>query len=240
MKIALNVHGELKVGNIYAPTEGEGWYIGRGEKDGKRSNLANPFALYEEANQIPGMPPNVLENLKHNSKLVSKEEVKGAAKALYEYLAQNEKRRALLSGQQLEELVKLASGERRNKQLFKDVLDHYARSVSLEKYRQHLERYISMAKEHNKAVAEAEKCGKKIMLPLAKLEDLRICRNICREMLRIAECVKNGKKISLLCFCHPKPCHGDIIVEKILAHLEGSETIELPNSTSTAIVRQRQ
>lgn len=37
----------------------------------------------------------------------------------------------------------------------------------------------------------------------------------------LAELVKSGKKIALRCWCHPKPCHGNVIIEKINELLEG-------------------
>jgi hypothetical protein len=36
---------------------------------------------------------------------------------------------------------------------------------------------------------------------------------------QIYELYKRGEDVYLGCFCHPKPCHGDIIVDKLRARL---------------------
>ena len=39
-------------------------------------------------------------------------------------------------------------------------------------------------------------------------------KSICKEIKRIYELHKNGN-VNLVCFCKPKPCHGDVIIEVI-------------------------
>lgn len=42
------------------------------------------------------------------------------------------------------------------------------------------------------------------------------------EMVRLARIVADGGELVLLCWCHPKPCHGDIVavaVERLAARL---------------------
>lgn len=44
------------------------------------------------------------------------------------------------------------------------------------------------------------------------------CKNggpMLLECERIAGLLTSGKRVALLCWCSPKPCHGDIILEKI-------------------------
>lgn len=38
-----------------------------------------------------------------------------------------------------------------------------------------------------------------------------------QECHRIADLLTSGKRVVLRCWCSPKPCHGDIILEKIRA-----------------------
>lgn len=33
-----------------------------------------------------------------------------------------------------------------------------------------------------------------------------------QELLNLCELVRQGKEINLVCWCKPKPCHGDVIV----------------------------
>lgn len=44
---------------------------------------------------------------------------------------------------------------------------------------------------------------------LRKLKDPKSAQSI--ELTRLVNLVKNGTDINLICFCAPKPCHGDII-----------------------------
>lgn len=36
-----------------------------------------------------------------------------------------------------------------------------------------------------------------------------------QELVRIAELVKAGDEVTLMCFCSPEPCHGNVIVKAI-------------------------
>lgn len=38
---------------------------------------------------------------------------------------------------------------------------------------------------------------------------------LVKQIYQLVELVRSGKKIALQCWCHPKPCHGNVIVEKI-------------------------
>jgi hypothetical protein len=40
-------------------------------------------------------------------------------------------------------------------------------------------------------------------------------RGVYRELERIAKKVKAGEEVLLLCFCTPKPCHGDVVAKAI-------------------------
>ena len=39
---------------------------------------------------------------------------------------------------------------------------------------------------------------------------------IYQELQKIAALVISGKKVAISCWCHPKPCHTDFFVEKIV------------------------
>ena len=45
-----------------------------------------------------------------------------------------------------------------------------------------------------------------------------------REVLRIAQMVREDQDIELMCWCKPKACHGDILVSVINKHNQNYET----------------
>lgn len=52
---------------------------------------------------------------------------------------------------------------------------------------------------------------------------------VYKELIKIALLVLAGKKIRLVCYCSPKPCHGDIVikaVEWLIVSGKYSEVIE--------------
>ena len=57
--------------------------------------------------------------------------------------------------------------------------------------------------------------------------DFMVRGPISRECLRIAQLLISGQNVSLLCWCKPAPCHGDIIadyVQKLVNMLVTNET----------------
>ena len=46
-------------------------------------------------------------------------------------------------------------------------------------------------------------------------QQIQIKSKVYQELLTIATRIKSGTKIRLICFCSPKPCHGDIVVKSI-------------------------
>ena len=45
-----------------------------------------------------------------------------------------------------------------------------------------------------------------------------------KELVRLASLVAAGEDVVLLCWCHPAPCHGDVIcaaVERVAARING-------------------
>lgn len=45
---------------------------------------------------------------------------------------------------------------------------------------------------------------------------------LTKRIHELADLVRSGKRIGLRCWCHPKPCHGDLIISKIKSLLEGN------------------
>ncbi|BCM95233.1 hypothetical protein [Burkholderia phage FLC6] len=54
---------------------------------------------------------------------------------------------------------------------------------------------------------------------------------LTKRIHELADLVRSGKRIGLRCWCHPKPCHGNIIISKIKKLLEGnmSESPQQPS-----------
>ena len=52
--------------------------------------------------------------------------------------------------------------------------------------------------------------------------------SLTKRIHELAGLVRSGKRIGLRCWCHPKPCHGNIIISKIRELLEGKMS-EAPN-----------
>lgn len=57
--------------------------------------------------------------------------------------------------------------------------------------------------------------------------------SVKQELVAIAERVKNGEKVKLVCWCHPKKCHGDVIKNCISWMLK--DTIKLDRSPRLTI-----
>lgn len=51
-------------------------------------------------------------------------------------------------------------------------------------------------------------------------EEYRTDGRLFIRIQHLAALVKSGKKIALRCWCHPRPCHGNVIIEKINELLE--------------------
>lgn len=46
-------------------------------------------------------------------------------------------------------------------------------------------------------------------------QQIKLKGGVYKELIKIALLVVNNKKIRLVCFCYPKPCHGDIIIKAV-------------------------
>lgn len=46
-------------------------------------------------------------------------------------------------------------------------------------------------------------------------EEYRKRREVFNELMRLVDIIKSGQNLYLICFCAPKPCHGDIIAQAI-------------------------
>jgi len=229
----------LTVTTFYKLEEGvKTWFIGRGEREGKESNLSNPFSLEAELAKIDGLPHDVLAKFRYDAKNIQSDDLAGMATSLMAHIDENVCDNTL-SEKEMIDLQKIATGKRKNKQLTKELLDSYARGLVLHKYEERLCHYLDLATQHNARVEKAENDGSQVKLELAELEELKVCRNICRELLSIAEVIsEKGQPLQLVCFCAPKRCHGDIISRYVQEHLEGLNKIVMPNSTSKVIVRK--
>jgi hypothetical protein len=70
----------------------------------------------------------------------------------------------------------------------------------------------------SKLMIDVEKAVEKFRVDLD--EDLKVGGPMSKEINRIVELLKLGRNVILMCWCAPKACHGDVIieaVEKILA-----------------------
>jgi len=46
-------------------------------------------------------------------------------------------------------------------------------------------------------------------------QQIQLKGEVYKELIKIAMLVASGKKVRLVCFCSPKPCHGDIIIKAV-------------------------
>lgn len=53
-------------------------------------------------------------------------------------------------------------------------------------------------------------------------EEYRKRGKVYDELMRLVDLVKYGHNLYLICFCAPKPCHGDIIAQAIRGIIEHS------------------